>query len=490
MPPNILVFFADQMRADTLGCAGHPLVKTPHLDDLAESGVIFRNAYTPDPICVPARAAFTTGKYPHRCTGSKNNSGRIRDGQPKIAETLGWNGYITYSSGKLHYDPYSPPGEPRLLHGFQHCSLAESGRILKTFDPKGETPGLEDYHDYLKEAGWSGYERAHGVGNNDIHPAPSPLPREHYVDGWVADRAIEYLDFHEKKHRDSPFFLFVSFPKPHAPYDPPRPYDAMYDPRAVPPPLTRRDDSKMIPTKIHERITHGWDIFSPETVQLTRAYYYGQVSYQDQQVGRVLSALGETGRREDTIVIYTADHGDMLGDFGFFAKSCFYNGSVRVPLIVSGTGKHESDALVGLQDILPTVAALTGIDIDEELDGRSLAPVLRGEPFEERDVFVSTCFDDPRQLFMAADKRFRYSYSQMGGIEELYDLENDPDELTDLVKEPACRDVLENLRTRLIRWLEEMEDASALRDGRLRICDDDILESAKFEPGTMGWRWY
>ena len=167
-----------------------------------------------------------------------------------------------------------------------------------------------------------------------MHPAPSPLPKEHYVDSWVCSTAIGFLDRHREQHPDTPFFLFASFPKPHAPYDPPRPFDTLYDPRDVPAPLVQADDLKRTPTKFQERITRGWNLVSPEAMQVARAYYFGQVSLQDKQIGRILDYLDRWDLADNTIVIYTSDHGDLMGDFGFFAKYCFYSGSVRIPMIV------------------------------------------------------------------------------------------------------------------------------------------------------------
>ena len=154
--PNILLISADQMRWDCLGAIGNPVIQTPNLDRLARRGVLFRNGFTPDPICVPARASIMTGNYPHVCTGQKTNGGRIRADQPLLTETLKSVGYRTYALGKLHFVPYSPPGEPRLVHGFQHVRLTESGRILKQFDPERQQRGLEDYMDELEDWGWGG----------------------------------------------------------------------------------------------------------------------------------------------------------------------------------------------------------------------------------------------------------------------------------------------------------------------------------------------
>lgn len=501
--PNVLILFADQMRGDFLGCAGHPVVKTPTIDRLSDEGVRFPNAYSPDPICVPARASLVTGNYPFRCTGTKTNGGRIKDDQPKMPEVFSRAGYQTYAAGKLHFVPYSPPGEPRLLHGFQQAAIMEEGRILKQYAPHSDMDGLEDYHDYLKTVGWAGYERAHGVGNNDIHPSPSPLPKEHYVDAWVADRTIAYLRQHSERNLNSPFFLFAGFPRPHAPYDPPRPYDTMYDPRDVPAPLTTADERKRTPTKEVERISRAWDRFPPQMTQLARAYYMAQISFQDEQIGRIISFLEETGELEQTIVVYTADHGDLMGDFGYFGKQSFYRGSVNIPFIIRMPGSRPaefsadstSQALVGLQDIFPTLASVCGIGAEkgaglEQVDGIDLSPLLTGSQFAGRQWIVSTCGDDPRQLFMVADQKWKYCYSQVGGVEELYDMENDPGELENRAQLPGSAPVIDTMRERLRSWLAEMGDTSVIAGPDLAANEEPIIEKAAFDGSRMGWRWY
>ncbi len=496
MRPNILVIFADQMRADAMGCAGHPAVRTPNLDRLAAEGVRFTNAYTPDPICVPARATFTTGNYPHRCTGSKNNAGRIRDDQLKIAEVFANNGYGAYASGKLHYVPYSAPGTPRLVHGFQKVAFHESGRIIAQFGPDGTVAGLEDYHDYLKTVGWDGYARAHGVGNNDIHPAPSPLPAEHYCDAWVADQGLRMLREHAVERPADPFFLFLSFPKPHAPYDPPRPYDNLYDPRVLPKPFAAREENGIMrsPPKHTEAVTHGWPMWSPQTYQVARAHYYGQITFQDEQIGRVLDYLETQSELDNTVVVYTADHGDLLGDFGFFAKCCFYNGSAKIPYLIRWPKALRegivADQLVGLQDLLPTLASLAGITLPQTVDGMDLSPVLRGEAAPEREWIVSYCLGKGQQLYMVADKRWKYCYSEIGGSEELYDLLNDPDEECNVADQPAVASLLATMRERLRSWATENGDTEILDGDGLARNDKDVLANIAFRPNTMGWRWH
>ena len=307
--PNILFITTDQMRWDCMGCAGNPVIQTPHLDALAAAGTRFCNAFSPDPICVPARATIMTGNYPQVCTGIKANRGGIREGQPLLTATLKAAGYRTYALGKLHFLPYAPPDQPRNIHGFDHVEWTESGRILKEFDPKGERRGVEDYFDYLHDQGWYGYTRAHGIGNNDVRPAASPVPENLYVDTWIADRSMAALDRHRSDYPEQPFFLWMSSPKPHSPYDPPRPYDALYDPRDIPKPF---GDMSLLPEMdpgIEQTLhSHACDTLSPEAWQVIRSHYYGNISFFDAQVGRVLAHLEDLGQRENTLIVFTSDH--------------------------------------------------------------------------------------------------------------------------------------------------------------------------------------
>lgn len=491
--PNVLLITADHMRRDAIGCNGAQFVQTPNLDHLAARGVTFANSCTPNPICVPGRASITTGNYSHVATGVKNNGGRIHDSQPRIAQHFADAGYQTTAVGKLHYVPYSPPGEPRLLHGFQHAELCEEGRIISLFDPTGRTQGLEDYHDWLFQTGWGGYERAHAIGNNDVHAAASPLPEEFHEEAWVATRAIANLDTHREKNPDQPFFMWASFTKPHAPYDPPRPWDAMYDPREIPPPigdidlLCDRD-----PMYRTWPVAYGWDRMSPEAIQNSRAHYFGLVSFQDHHIGRILAWLEDAGELDNTIVVYSADHGDLLGDFRCFFKCNMFQGSVGVPLIIAGPGvaaQGSIDALAGLQDILPTVADLSGNPLEQQVHGESLRSVLNGTADSVREMYISQSLDSPNQRYMVRTKQWKYVYHELGGVEELYDEQADPQELENLA---ASRpEIVAELRGALIDWVRENGDDAMLDDsGDLVVSDESLAVCDCFNAGRMGWRWY
>ena len=490
---NVLFIMADQLRYDALGCTGNTVAVTPHLDDMAKRGVMFQRCYTPNPICVPARATVITGNYSHKATGSKNNGGRIRDDQDKMPELFARAGYRTYAMGKLHYVPYSAPGEPRLLHGFQTAELCESGRMLRLHDPEGRLRGVEDYADYLSDAGWRGFTRAHGLGNNDLHPGVSPLPAEHFVDAWVAERTIAHLTRHAEERNDQPFFMFMSFPKPHSPYDPPRPYDAMFDPRRVPAAIDRALLETRSPTVRTTAWQHGMQYLSPEAVQVMRAHYYGLVSFQDRMIGRVMQYLDRAGLRDDTIVLYTADHGDLLGDFGGCFKCNWLEGSAHVPFILSAPGQapagKASDELVGLQDILPTLSTLTGVPLTRPCDGKDLSGVMQGNG-GVRDVFIGQCLESPSQSYMAFDGRWKYAYSETNAFEELYDLQSDPRELRNLALAGEARDQSARLRKEIISWCAANGDAKMLEGGGLKRTDVDIKPRCEFHANSLGWRWY
>jgi arylsulfatase A-like enzyme len=456
--------------------------------------VLFENSYSPNPVCVPARAAITTGNYAHVCTGSKSNGGRIRDGQPKLAEHFAAHGYETYACGKLHYVPYAPPGQPRLLHGFQHCDLHESGRLINQFDSTGAMRGLEDYMDYLADVGWAGYSRSHGIGNNDVRPCPSPLPAEHCPDHWVADMTIRRLNEHLADRAHKPFLIWCSFPKPHSPYDPPLEYSRLYDPREIPVPAGGEADlADRNPAIEHERFTRAMDSLSPAALQVIKSYYYGLITFQDAQVGRVMEALEAAGAASNTIVIYTADHGDMMGDFGVFFKGNFLRGSVEVPMIVKGPGIPAGGRrrqLVGLQDVLPTLAAIAGCPLDQEVHGLDLTPACRDPGAAGRELYFSHFANPPHQVAMVTDGRWKYCYAQWGPTEELYDLADDPQELVNLAPRPEAEGLLAPWRAKLI--------AEARRLGDVELLDGDGLATSPLDRSAfkdlpvrgMGWRWY
>jgi arylsulfatase A-like enzyme len=340
--------------------------------------------------------------------------------------------------------------------------------MLAKFDPMDEKGGVEEYHDYLKSTGWGGYTRAHGMGNNDVFPVTTVIPKEHFVDAWVADRSLYYVDQHLDKAPDTPFFMWASFPKPHSAFDPPRPYDELYDPRNMPVPSGSINDiqERGLAFFYKNHKENMWDKLSSEAMKNIKAHYYALITFQDEQIGRIIKRLEDPCLLDNTIIIYTTDHGDMLGDFGLYFKSNFYNASARIPFLLSYPKKLPvgvaSDALAGLQDILPTLLSLCGIDYSYNFDGIDLTKAISGE--EERSQFVGQCLTGEEQQYMLCDKEYKYIYHAFGGIEELYCM-NDIKELRNLagVKHELCA----KYKQALTKWCIDNGDDMIIKDGGL-----------------------
>lgn len=509
MRPNILLITGDHVRHDAVHCnlteqltnQLASIVNTPNLDNIAKDGISFMNSHTTNPICVPARASITTGNYPHKCTGCKGNGGKIKDGQLTIAGHFADKGYSTCAIGKLHYVPYSAPGEERLLHGFQHAELCEEGRIISQhatgLDDIPE--GLEDYHDYLNSVGWEGYERAHGTGNNDVHPSPSPVPEEHHEESWVANRTINWLDSHQKESSDKPFFLWASFTKPHPPYDPPEKYYNMYDPREMPLPLAD-GDSQLLEGRNPELTTrkyhYGWDRLPKKALNHIRAVYCGMMTFQDTMIGRIVKYLKYNNLYENTIIVYTADHGDMLGDFGIFFKTNMHDGCVKVPIIIHAphiektSANSKRDQLVGVQDIFPTLCSMTGcIPENYEFDGIDFTEAYKSENAETRKTYVSQTTDHPTQTYMLRTEEWKYVYSEISQTEELYKVQEKDYELTNYAGDPRYKDTLDQFRADLLKWCQENGDEQMIENGKLRSGPaPEKVMSKEISPNSLGWR--
>ncbi len=466
--PNILLITADQHRGDAVsanaGAAPHrpSVLRTPHLDRLAAEGVSYTNAYSVMPVCVPARVSIMTGRIP-ASWGVRGNGGAIPEGMPTLPGLLRAQGYRTQGVGKMHFSP-----DWRALHGFEHILVSEEGRHWRE--------GGDDYQAYLRRAGWEGLERGHGIGNNDARTGTSPLPLEHYHTTWATDESIAWLRRQRQEQPVRPFFLWTSYTKPHAPYDPPEPYDRLYSPFSVPDPRGGPEDlADRSPWYLQQRGRYGWDTYSDLAMKRSVAFYYGNVALIDHSVGRLLDALRELGLEEDTIVIYSADHGDLLGDHGFFFKGIFWQASWHVPFLMRAPGRvlprGTIGRYVGLEDILPTVLGFCGIVIPDGVQGRDL---FTGRTKERDAAFgiygqAANC-----QLAIRTDE-WTYIALPNGGYEELYDLRHDPDERRNLGADAATAEVRSGLRGRLEGWLAEI-GATHVLDGQGRIATSPFVD--------------
>ena len=448
--PNVLLITADQLRYDCIGAAGNTVIRTPHIDALARSGVAFQNAYTPATICVPARQSILTGQAPS-AHGSMTVRSAIPEGRDTLVKRLRERGYRTAAFGKMHFWPVYAD------YGFDHMELAEQ-----------DGPGwrIDDYHaGYLKDHGlvdrWDLWDQQEGYRTQaprsyweSYGAAASELPEEHYHTTWIADRTIAWL---EARAPSEPFFAWTSFIKPHHPFDPPRPYDALYDPRDVPvPPRNDLWRSKPLLTEFEDPRLGYFDTRSMGDDDLRRviAMYYGLITHIDHHLGRIVAALDRLGLADTTTVVFTSDHGDYLGQYGLFLKhpNVPYDALARVPLIIRPAGMSSqaagtrASALVSTMDLLPTVLASAGVDLPEYVQGRNLTTLFDDPAASLNDpVFIET-----GSFRAVRTERFAAIHSGSTGTTELYDVLDDPYQTKDLSSE--LPDIVEQHRRLLLDW--------------------------------------
>lgn len=449
--PNLILLMADQFRGDCLGIAGHPDVKTPYLDALAAEGVRFPNAYSACPTCVPARACLYTGM-------SQTHAGRVgyEDLVPwnyehTLAGELARAGYYTQCVGKMHVHPL------RNNLGFHDVRLHDG--YLHAYR-RPDTPACEDqrtaddYYWWLRqELGAAADPTDTGLDCNSWIARPWMYGEKYHPTNWAAS---ECLDFLRRRDRSMPFFLMASFVRPHPPLDPPGYYFDLYDRKELAPPWrgdwNRTDQAEADRYSYHAQTAP----LDPDHIHRLRAGYYGSITHLDHQIGRIVSALVEQGLMDNTVILFVSDHGEMLGDHLLFQKAKPYQGSVRVPLFLSGrrdlVGRGVRPDLAELRDVMPTLLELAGAPIPDTVDGSSLlGPVdrswLHGEHALGRDSmhFIVTRTD-----------KFIW-YSQTG--EELYfDLERDPHETHNAVRDPDRARRVDQLRSWLVQALAGREE--------------------------------
>ncbi len=455
--PNVILITSDQHRGECLGINGNPIIHTPNLDALGRGGLNFINCYSPMPVCVPARYILMTGRLP-LSWGQRENDGIIKKGVSTLPGILNEYGYHTALIGKAHF--YGEKGECdalgipewRYKYGFQEMLLSEEGRQWMD--------GGDDYQQYLREQGWAGFERGHGIGNNDVRTSPSPLPEEHYQTSWCARESINWLRRHEQTTPEKPFFLWASFIKPHSPYDPPEPWDKMYSPFEMLMPI--EGDMKGLTSWYgYLRKVYHWDSLSPQAILRARAHYYGMVSQIDHADGQMMNELKSMGLYDNTVIVFSADHGDMLGDHGLFFKSIFFKQSWQIPLIISAPGfcrKRSVERLASLPDVMPTILSLAGVPLQEPVHGADLLADLD----EGSAAVFGSMGDTPNRRHAVRTKKWQYVYHENGGFEELYDIENDIEERNNLACHAGVVSMKNELKQRVEVWLRQIGDEGSL----------------------------
>jgi choline-sulfatase len=437
--PNLLLLMSDQHRADWMGCDGNAAVKTPALDRLAAEGIRFRRAYSSTPTCTPARAGLLTGMSPwkHGMLGY----GRVADKYPaEMPRVLRDAGYQTLGIGKMHWTPQ------RHLHGFHQTILDESGRAeSKDF--------RSDYRAWFATEAPNLNADATGIGFNDYTAKPYVLPERLHPTRWTADCATHFLETYE---RPEPFFLKVSFARPHSPYDPPQRFWDQYKDASLPRAQVGKWAEKYAPRNSErDDIWHG--AVGEELTRRARVGYSGSVSFLDEQIGRVLGALEKRGWLEETLIVFLSDHGDMTGDHNLWRKSYAYEASARIPMLVRGPGAGRgvvSEVPVEIRDVLPTFASAAGTAVPAMCDGASLLRAKREWIDLEHDV----CYDRTNHWTALTDGKWKYIYHAFDGSEQLFDLVNDPHELKESSNEAQLRvwrgRMVEHLAVRGEKWVQ------------------------------------
>ena len=444
--PNILLISDDQHNANKLGCYGDPLVKTPHLDRLAARGTRFTRAYSNNMVCAPSRVSMVTGQYVHS-HGYYANSGP-HPGRPLwVTSYLRQHGYQTAMIGKAHY------GYPKIVQEFDYF------RLCDRIDLPPDDPLKNDFYRMLVEHGFedkSDEVLATRVGVNT--PVRSLLPKERSVEWWTADATIEFL---RARDRTKPFFAFMSFQRPHAPITPPAPYDTMYKPSDVQLPPSVNDTFEGKPAEqlaMAKRSTYPYHPGDRAKLQGIIAMYYGLISLMDHNVGRVLAELEAQNLTQDTLILFTADHGEFCGEHGLFHKNFgMYESIHHIPFIAAGPGFEAGqarDEIVQQIDIFPTACEFAGLPIPASVQGLSLLPLCRrGQAAWPRTAAFAEVED--RKCIRTA--RYRMVFDPVGAANELYDHSEDPWELHNLYNKPESERVRLQLAEEFLRYYARTE---------------------------------
>jgi arylsulfatase A-like enzyme len=440
--PNILFIQSDQHRYDCLGAHGHPLIQTPHLDRLAAEGTTFSHAFTPVPVCVPARNSLMYGRWPTGHLSIANWDTEAPrpavEGLTAYTEVLQEAGYRLAHVGKWQVHPQKGPQ----AYGFS------------------ESVPVSAYAEWRAEQGLPLPDRSNWFGGLDSHITPAQSRM-----AWQADAILEIVDRWAGDPR--PFYIQWDLREPHLPNILPEPYCSMYDPQTIEPwpsypdPLISKPYAQAQQRRTWQVATWTWEDWAPVV-----ARYLGTITLLDAQIGRLLDGLDHLGLADETMVVYTTDHGDMCGGHGMVDKHMvMYDDVTRVPLIVRWPGRAQAgrtcDAFVShALDLAATFCLVAGGSVPDSYDGASLLPLLHGDQANRRSDILSMYHGNQFGLFserMVRDRRFKYVWNA-AAEDELYDLALDPGERRNLATDPSSVQELTRLRRRLVDWMEAVDD--------------------------------
>lgn len=448
--PNVLFIMTDQQRFDTIHALGNKVISTPNLDRLAARGVSFTNAYSTCPVCVPARYTLRTGSEPYRTGVYANEGGRRLHDEvraacgPYLPEVMAERGYRTFGVGKFHTSPWDAPigYEVQLRSEELYGSARQRAEDAYASFVATEHPEYDFIENLMGERTEMYYV-----------PQMSPLPAEFGVEAWAADRVCDLLRVKDRR----PFFGMLSFIGPHPPFAPPIPFNRYYDPDAMSSPVVGDIDTD------HQDEQIPWmnyavyaEEVSSSLARVLKARYYGEITYIDSCIGRVLDVLESRGDSDETLVCFLADHGDHLGDHHAWQKESFFEASARVPLLVSWPSRLPAGAtcsdLACLTDMFGIATAASGSP--NLRDGHDLLGGLMGsaEPRATLEGLYGRP-GTPRFKVMVRSGSWKYIYMANGGREQLFDVAQDPFELTELHRQRS--EITAALRQRVIEFLRD-----------------------------------
>ena len=485
--PNFVLIITDQQRRDSLGCYGNRIIKTPSLNRLAKEGILFDYAFTANMICSPSRASLLTGRYP-RTHGLTVNGMRLDPvNEITLPQVLASNGYRTASIGKIHLAPHNDihpkiTGNKSRYESPESPSYWAAGKELPLpyygFQEVRMCAGHGcDWTDYYKDllARDPRLPELLKVENALRPPSGAPsswksaIPEEHHSTTWVADEAVKKLE--RFAEGIDPFFLCVSFPDPHFPYCPPSPWCDMYDPACVPLPRRHQDQFKTASAYYHRMIGQYTQVFGYNPMQMPEDYVreiishtYSMVSLLDKHIGRIVDTISQLDLQDDTIIIFTTDHGEHLGDHGFLYKVAPYDELIHVPLIWWSPARFDKpcrrQGIVSHVDLMPTILELAGVECPRGVQGVSYRAALKngkasGRPWAYLEDDLEDGMGYKRTL---RTRSYRLTYYLPDADGELFDLENDPDEFVNRWRDPAYCEIRNDMVETVLRATIESSD--------------------------------
>ncbi len=449
--PNVLLFITDQQRADTIGALGNPYIQTPTLDGLAREGTSFTSAYAASPVCIASRCSLILSQWAHQTDCTTNCP--MPQERTSFMEIFQDAGYQTHGVGKMHFSPDS-----HKLWGFDDRDYSEEGRWRED----------DDYCRFVHESGYDHVFECMGVRSEYYYmPQPSQLPARLHNSTWVGDRSLEFL---ERRDPDRPFLLWSSFIKPHPPFESPAPWHRLYKPTDVPLPHLP-SGYETLQTYWNRRQNRykyrdqGWD---DNLIRTMRAAYYACISFVDYNAGRIIEHLRETGEIDNTIIIWVADHGEMLGDFGSFGKRSIFDAAANVPLIVRYPERFAPgevcDRVCSLVDLTPTMLSTCGLATIDQHEGHDLADIAAGGRPDRPGVL---CQYSQREsgLYGLITDEFKYVYSAADDEEWLFRRRPGRPEERSLAGNQAYIQTTAEMREALIEWFR--------RDGYTEVLEGE-----------------